>query len=83
MKCEIEDHPVVNRVGFLATSGENKSGVYGNLRCSAASLDGDCSVQQVGIRMSSKRPTQLDCLCELHARIQQNHSDKCVAAAQA
>jgi hypothetical protein len=23
VKCEIEDHPVVNSVGFLATSGKN------------------------------------------------------------
>ena len=41
------------------------------------------AVKQVGIRMSTKRPTQLDCLHELHTRIQQNHGDKCVAAEQA
>ncbi len=39
VKCEIEDHPVVNSVGFLAASGKNKAGVYANLRCYAASLD--------------------------------------------
>ena len=52
VKCEIEDQPVVNSVGFLAASGKNKAGVYANLRCYASSLDGACSVQQVGIRMS-------------------------------
>ena len=58
----------MNSVGFLAVSGKNEAGVYVNLRCCASSLDGGCSVQQVGIRMSSKRPTQLDCLRELHTR---------------
>ena len=82
VKCEIEDHPVVNNVGFLTGSGKNKVVVYANLRCYAACLNGDCSVQQVGIRMSTKRPTQLDCLSELHSRIQQHHGDKCVDAAQ-
>jgi hypothetical protein len=84
VKCENEDHPVVNSMGFLSTSGKNKSGTYANLRFYASFLDGVCNVQQVGIRMSSKRPTtQMDCLRELRTRIQQNHGDKCVSAAQA
>ena len=74
VKCEIEDHPVVNSVGFLSSSGKNKTDVYANLRCYGDSLDGNCSVEPVGIRMSNKRPTQLDCLCDLHTRIQQNHA---------
>ena len=53
VKCDIEDHPVVNNVGFLTTSGKNNAGVYVNLRCYAASLDGGCSVQQVGITKST------------------------------
>ena len=39
MKCEIEDHPVVNIMGFLAASGKNKVDVYANSRCYAVSLD--------------------------------------------
>ena len=44
VKCEIEDHPVVNSMGFLAASGKNKEAVYDNLRCYADSLDGGCRV---------------------------------------
>ena len=83
MKCEIEDHPDVNSVGFLTVLEKNKLVVYANLRCYAASLDGDCSVQKVGMRMSSKRLTMFDCFRELHTRIQQDHGPKCVTTAQA
>ena len=57
--------------------------------CHTASSDGDCTdggctVKQVGpIRMSSKRPTQLDCLRDLGERIWQDHDSDCVTAAQA
>ena len=43
-KCKIEDHPVVNSVGFLTVSGKNKAGIDTKLRCYASSLDGGCSV---------------------------------------
>ena len=36
-----------------------------------------------GLSFHRKLPTQLDCLCELHTQIQQDHGPKCVVAAQA
>ena len=33
VKLEIEDHPVVNSVGFLSTSGKNIADVYTMLDC--------------------------------------------------
>jgi hypothetical protein len=57
---EIEDHPVVISLSFIRTIGRDKAGYRVNLRC-------DC--KQVGpVHMSSKRPTQQDCLRELGRR---------------
>ena len=56
VKCEIEDQPVVNSVGFLAASGKNKAGVYANLRCHATSLgviQPTLSVRELGGTQSS------------------------------
>ncbi len=44
---------------------------------------GGCKLKQVGtICMSRDRPTQLECLRELHTQIHQDHDPKCVTAAQ-
>jgi hypothetical protein len=52
-----------------------------NLNFHTTFSDGNCGEKQSeSCRMSRKRPTQLDCLCELHARIQQDHDPKCVAS---
>ncbi len=67
---EIEDHPVVISLSFVRTIGRDKAGYRVNLRC-------DC--KQVGpVHMSSKRPTQQDCLRELGRLIQQDHGPICV-----
>ena len=66
-KRAIEDLPVVSSVRFHAGDKTHKAGVYANLRCG-------CGTKQVGpVRMSSKRPTNVDCFRELGRVIQRDH----------
>ena len=79
----IEALPVVSSLRFHAGDKTHKAGFYVNLRYCAAFSLGDCGAKQVGpIRMSSERPTPVDCLRELGRLIQRDHGPTCVTAAQ-
>ena len=89
LKREIEDLPVVSSLSFIHAIGRDKAGYCVNLFCNAVSsyggcTDGACTVKRVGpVRMSTKRPTQSDCLLVLGEQIRQDHGSDCVAVVQA
>jgi hypothetical protein len=68
LKREIEDLPVVSSLSFIRVIGRDKADYRLNLFCNEVSsyggcTDGVCTVNRVGpVRMSTKRPTQSDCL---------------------
>ncbi len=86
---EIEDLDIVNSLSFIHTIRRDKTGYRVNLFCNTTTLyggwtDGGCTVTRVGpILMSTKRPTQSDCLRVLGDQIRQDHDSDCVTVVEA